>query len=107
VAGPAWRLRLGSGVYRQARLAAAKDATQRAREYAEAFGGQVTGLVEAADVGLLGTHQDQPRALMARAALAGGRAEAGPPEFDFEPAKQTVHAEVEARFTMTQPQFDA
>jgi hypothetical protein len=27
------------------------------------------------------------------------------PEFDFEPARQTVRAEVEARFTMTAPQF--
>ncbi len=67
VAGPAWRLRLDSGVYREARLAAARDATQRAREYAEAFGGRVTGLVEAADTGLLGTNRDQPRAFMARA----------------------------------------
>lgn len=107
VAGPAWRLRLDSGVYREARLAAARDATQRAREYAEAFGGRVTGLVEAADTGLLGTNRDQPRGFMARAAMAAGRGDAGPPEFDFEPAKQTVHAEVEARFTMTAPQFNA
>ncbi len=27
------------------------------------------------------------------------------PEFDFEPAKQTVTAQVEARYTMTAPQF--
>jgi uncharacterized protein len=107
VAGPSWRLRPDSRVYREARLAAARDATQRAREYAEAFGGRVTGLVEAADTGLLGRHRDPPRALMARAALSGGRAEAEPPEFDFEPAKQTAHAEVEARFTMTAPQFTA
>jgi hypothetical protein len=26
-------------------------------------------------------------------------------EFDFEPARQTVYAQVEARFTMTAPQF--
>ncbi|HEY5988566.1 MAG TPA: SIMPL domain-containing protein [Streptosporangiaceae bacterium] len=101
--GPSWRLRPDSRVYREARLTAARDATQRAREYAEAFGGRVTGLVEAADTGLLGT-QPEPRMLM-RAAVAGGRAEMAPPQFDFEPAKQTVHAQVEARFTMTAPQF--
>ncbi len=32
VTGPAWRLRLGSQAYRQVRLAAARDATPRARE---------------------------------------------------------------------------
>jgi uncharacterized protein YggE len=106
VTGPAWRLRPGSPVYRQARLAAARDATQRAREYAEAFGGRVTGLVEAADTGLLGAAQDDRRAPRALApALAGGREEPELPEFDFEPAWQTVYAQVEARFTMTVPEF--
>ena len=51
VTGPDWRLRPDSPVYRAARLAAAKDATQRAGEYAEAFGGRISGLVEAADSG--------------------------------------------------------
>ena len=107
MAGPVWRLRPDSRVHREARLAAARDATQRAREYAEAFGGRVTGLVEAADTGLLGTNREQPRIFMARAAAAAVREDSGPPEFDFEPAKQTVHAEVEARFTMTAPTFGA
>ncbi len=101
--GPAWRLRPGSPVYRQVRLAAARDATQRAREYAEAFGGRVTGLVEAADTGLLGAAGEGRRA--PRALRAGGMEEPELPEFDFEPARQTVHAQVEARFTMTAPQF--
>lgn len=100
------RVRPGSPVYRQARLAAAQDATQRAREYAEAFGGRVTGLVEAADTGLLGAAQKSPprperRAL---AALASGIEQPDLPEFDFEPARQSVYAQVEARFTMTAPQ---
>jgi uncharacterized protein len=105
VHGPEWRLRPGSPVHREARLAAARDATQRAREYAEAFGGTVTGLIEAADTGLLAAGQPQPRRMVAMAARAGSvpaRGE-GPPEFDFEPAKQTVTAQVEARFTMTAP----
>ncbi len=106
VTGPVWRLRPRSQVYRQARLSAARDATQRAREYAEAFGGRVTGLVEAADAGLLGAAREAgPVSFHASARLAGGIEEAELPEFDFEPARQTVHAEVEARFTMTAPQF--
>jgi uncharacterized protein len=105
VTGPDWRLRPDSPVYRAARLAAAKDATQRAGEYAEAFGGRITGLVEAADTGLL-TPQQRPNrvvAFAARAAAAGGGHEG--PEFDFEPARQTVSAQVEARYTMTEPRF--
>ncbi len=103
VAGPEWRLRPDSPAYRAARLAAAKDATRRAGEYAEAFGGRITGLVEAADTGLLEA-QPRHRALAAAKmpAQAGGYEEPG---FDFEPAKQAVIAQVEARFTMTAPQF--
>ena len=86
VTGPAWRLRPGSPVYRQVRLAAARDAIQRAREYAEAFGGRVTGLVEAADTGLLGAAPEARRAPVALA-LAGGAQESELPGFDFEPAR--------------------
>ena len=102
VTGPDWRLRPDSPVYRAARLAAAQDATTRAGEYAEAFGGRINGLVEAADTGML-TPQRGPVAFAARAVSAAGAAEG--PTFDFEPAKQTVTAQVEARYTMTAPQF--
>ena len=102
VGGPDWGLRPGSPVHREARLAAAKDATQRAREYAEAFGGSVTGLIEVADTGLLDAAPPQPqRMAYAAARLAPGAGDQ--PEFDFEPAKQTVSAQIEARFTMTAP----
>jgi hypothetical protein len=37
-------------------------------------------------------------------AVASSSAE--PDELSFEPAKQTVRAQVEARFTMTPPEFD-
>ncbi len=106
VTGPEWRLKPGSPVYREARLAAAGDATQRAREYAEAFGGTISGLVEAADVGLLASEPRPQRFVFSSraGALAGPAAPAGDsPQFDFEPAKQTVTAQVEARFTMTAP----
>jgi uncharacterized protein YggE len=103
VTGPDWRLRPDSPVYRAARLAAAKDATRRAGEYAEAFGGRISGLVEAADSGLMG---DTGRATFMAAARAPAAATAAPtPEFDFDPAMQTVSAQVEARYTMTAPHF--
>lgn len=106
VTGPWWALRPHSPVYRDARLAAARDAMVRAREYAQAFGGGVAGLIEAADVGLLtaaGEHGSRFGAMAAgRAAVrAGGQSQA---ELDFEPARQTVTAQVEARFAMTVPE---
>jgi len=106
VTGPTWQLRAGSPVHRKARLAAVADATQRGREYAEAFGGTITGLIEAADTGLLAP-QPEPGVLRAGLAAPAAVAQAyqAAPEFDFEPAKQTVCAEIEARFTMTAPSF--
>jgi uncharacterized protein YggE len=103
VTGPDWRLRPGSPAYREARLAAARDATQRAREYAEAFGGRITGLVEAADTGLMAA-EPQHLAFTAARGMAISEDEGGP-ALDFEPAKQTVSAQVEARYTMSAPQF--
>jgi hypothetical protein len=105
VAGPWWALRPDSRVYRDARLAAAQDATVRAREYAEAFGGSIAGLIEAADAGLLtpaGEHGPHFRAMAAGRAV-GFAAGAPQAELDFEPARQTVTAQVEARFAMTMP----
>ena len=104
VAGPDWRLRPDSPVYRAVRVAAAKDATRRAEEYAEAFGGRVTGLVEVADTGLLAPQARHAAFATSRAMSGAGGAGEGP-AFDFEPAKQTVTAQVEARYTMTPPQF--
>jgi hypothetical protein len=103
VTGPDWRLRLDSPVYRAARIAAAQDATTRAGEYAEAFGGRITGLVEAADTGMLSPQPRNVAFAAARVAPAAPGYEA--PSLDFEPAKQTVTAQIEARFTMTAPQF--
>jgi uncharacterized protein len=105
VAGPWWSLRPDSPVYRQARLAAARDATRRAGEYAEAFGGQLGSLIEAADAGLLSGNADQGVRFRAMAA-AGARAPApggGPPSLEFEPVRQPVSAQVDARFTVLLP----
>lgn len=104
VMGPWWSLRPDSPVYRQARIAAARDATRRAGEYAEAFGGQLGGLVEAADTGLLAGHAQQGHQFRAMAAAGvGGASAAEPASMDFEPVKQTVTAQVEARFGMLLP----
>jgi uncharacterized protein YggE len=104
VAGPWWALRPDSPVYRDARLAAARDAMVRAREYAEAFGGSIAGLLEAADPGLL----TLARRAWIRRPVHGApqcrRVRRGPaPELDFELARQSVTAHVEARFAMTLP----
>jgi uncharacterized protein YggE len=105
VAGPWWSLRPDSQVYRQVRIAAAQDATVRAREYAEAFGGRLGELIEAADTGLLSSQAAQPqpgRAVFAAAAMRGAPAQEEP-SLDLEPVRQTVSAQVDARFTMIPP----
>jgi hypothetical protein len=107
VAGPWWELRPDSPVYRQVRIAAAQDATLRAREYAEAFGGRLGELIEAADTGLLNSQASQPqhgwRPQAFAAQLRGGPAQEEP-SLDLEPVRQTVSAQVEARFTMVPPE---
>jgi len=105
VNGPNWQLRPASPARRDARLAAVRDAVQRAREYAEAFGGTITGLTEAADTGLLAPPPARPVAFAASVARGAPQGGYQAPEFDFEPARQTVSAQIEARFTMTAPSF--
>lgn len=108
VAGPWWSLRPDSPVYREARVAAAKDATRRAQEYAAAFGGQLGELIEAADTGLLTSQGWRSQAAapvsmaFAAARMGGGHAEA--PSLDLEPARQSVTAQVDARFAMLPPE---
>jgi hypothetical protein len=108
VAGPWWSLRPGSPVDREARVAAARDATLRAEEYAAAFGGRLGELIEAADTGLLTSQWNpqaavrSPRQLRSAAQMAGGYAEEAP-SLDLEPVRQSVTAQVEARFAMLPP----
>jgi uncharacterized protein YggE len=103
VSGPWWALRPDSPVHREARLAAAADALRRARDYAAAFGGQVTGLIEVADQGMLtepsGRRPMTHGVAVSRSTLAEGEE----PSLDLEPARQIVRGHVHARFTMTQP----
>lgn len=106
LSGPWWRLRRDSPVHRRVRQEAARDAIARAREYAEAVGGRLTGLVELADEGLTAEPRPpRPFAGPFAAAVARSHAEAAePPPIELEPQVQVVHARVEARFTMSPPE---
>ena len=112
VSGPWWSLRPDSPVYREARVAAARDATRRAEEYAAAFGRRLGELIEAADTGLLSSQwipqagPPAPKAFAAAARMGAGYAEEVP-SLDLEPARQSVTAQVEARFTMVSPEAPA
>lgn len=98
VSGPAWRLRLDSPVPGQARRDAVRDAVERARQYAAAFGAELTALLEVSDVGLSG---GGPRVAGAMASMA--RFESSEPRLDLSPARQEVHGAVEVRFAMSEP----
>ncbi len=108
VDGPWWALRPDSPAHGEARRQAVKEAVQRAREYAEALGARLAALVELAD---LGAEHAEPYAQAAyggamRSAAYGGAAQAEmAPALDLEPQRQTVYAQVNARFTMTPPQL--
>jgi uncharacterized protein YggE len=103
--GPRWRLRRSSPVYRAARTRAVGEAVERARDYAEALGCRVTGLIELADVGLASNgvppHVRPPSPGFGLRSAAGPALE--PPALDLEPQQQTVYASVEARFYTSQP----
>ena len=101
--GPWWRLRPTSPAHRRVRQEAARDAITRAREYAEAVGATLTGLVELADEGLLTEARARSGGVaVAAPALARGQAAAyEPPPIDLEPQVQVLRATVAARFTVT------
>jgi uncharacterized protein len=111
VTGPWWSLRPTSPVYRKSRILAVEDAVRRAREYADAVGSELTGLLEIADVGLSTVGTSPPHLVTAAAATGVAHAAGngyGPNgtvhhELNLEPARQTVRAQVEARFHMSAP----
>ncbi len=104
VSGPWWGLRPDSPVYRETRQQAVRQAVERAREYAEALGSELVGLIDLADPGA------EPQLEMASAgygaaygAPPSGSMAGPPPALDLEPRRQTVNARVNARFTITPP----
>lgn len=107
IEGPLWRLRRSSPVYREARGRAVAEAVARARDYAEAVGSRIVGLIELADAGLATTPASSPRpsgpvTYGARTMAVNAQAQFA---LDLEPQQQTVYASVEARFQAAQPDF--
>jgi uncharacterized protein len=131
VGGPWWELRPGSPVYRDVRVAAAKDAVRRARDYAGALGSELDGLVELADARLaevrgqpepgtgfatrlpqrIPVGQSQRTSSGESSRMPSGESPRTPPlqlfGFELAPATQTVRATVEARFTISEPDLAA
>ncbi|MDX3855519.1 SIMPL domain-containing protein [Streptomyces sp. AK02-01A] len=110
VSGPWWTLRPDSPAHSEARRQAVREAVQRAREYAEALGARLAALVELADLGAENTGYGPPPApggSRARAAYANTETADTAPALDLEPQRQTVYAQVNARFTMTPPDLTA
>ncbi|WP_338676067.1 SIMPL domain-containing protein [Streptomyces sp. SCSIO 30461] len=103
VDGPWWALRPDSPAHADARRQAVLEAVQRAREYAGALGADLAALVELADIGA-----ESPvayRGAQPPGAARAGAAGAPAPALDLEPQRQTVYAQVNARFTMTPPKL--
>ena len=98
VSGPSWRLRPESAAVEQARLAAVRDAVHRARQYAAAFGAELTTLLEISDAGLSGGGFRVAEAMGAVATFGGSEL-----SLDLTPARQEVHGSVEVRFMMSAP----
>ncbi|MFB7556557.1 SIMPL domain-containing protein [Streptomyces brevispora] len=103
--GPWWALRPDSPAHGEARRQAVREAVQRAREYADAVGARLAALVELADLGAENATPAMPTAAGGHAHARGFGGPAAEPALalDLEPQRQTVHAQVNARFTMTPP----
>ncbi|MFI6767662.1 SIMPL domain-containing protein [Streptomyces sp. NPDC050355] len=103
VDGPWWALRHDSPAHRDARTQAVREAVQRAREYAEALGAHLDAIVELADLGAENTAPVAAPAMRSFAGYGGAPVQESAPALDLEPQRQTVYANVNARFTMTRP----
>ncbi|UGY90808.1 SIMPL domain-containing protein [Streptomyces gobiensis] len=97
VDGPWWALRPESPVHREARQQAVREAVTRAREYAGALGAELADLIELAD-----TDMESGGVLRGFAGTAAAT-ESDTPALDLEPRRQSVYAQVNARFTTTRP----
>jgi uncharacterized protein YggE len=103
VSGPYWALRPDSPARARARILAAQNALVRAREYADAFDTRVLDLVELADLGMLSEASAEPARAASARRLSAAHDDEDEPSFDFTPVAQTVHAMVDARFTIESP----
>ncbi|CAM5402372.1 hypothetical protein SAVIM338S_02026 [Streptomyces avidinii] len=105
VDGPWWALRPTSPAHGEARRQAVLEAVQRAREYAAALGASLAALVELADLGAENAPAPFQAAGSGMRTMAFSATEETAPALDLEPQRQTVYAQVNARFTMTPPQL--
>ncbi|MFJ4875917.1 SIMPL domain-containing protein [Streptomyces sp. NPDC088745] len=105
VDGPWWKLRPTSPAYAQARTQAVHEAVARARAYAEALGTHLVALLELADDGSENSPMDMTIGYGGGPMMRGAAAPESAPALDLEPQRQTVHAHVNARFTMAPPQL--
>ncbi|MFF7180493.1 SIMPL domain-containing protein [Streptomyces sp. NPDC008121] len=101
--GPWWALRPDSPAYAEARRLAVHDAVQRARAYSTALGTTLAALLELSDTGLLPPPTTLRGNRMAFAAATADEPTDEPTPLDLEPRRQTVTADVTARFTMHPP----
>ena len=97
VSGPVWRLRPDSPAAERARMDAVRDAVHRARQYAAAFGAELTALLEVRDAGSGGGLQ------VAASMASMARFEDSELHLDLTPPRQEVHGAVEVRFAMSEP----
>jgi uncharacterized protein len=96
VSGPVWRLRPDSPAAERARMDAVRDAVHRARQYAAAFGAELTALLEVRDAGSGG-------GLRVAASMASMARFEDELHLDLAPPRQEVHGAVEVRFAMSEP----
>ncbi|MFF9197947.1 SIMPL domain-containing protein [Streptomyces sp. NPDC014779] len=104
VDGPWWALRPDSPAYARARRAAVAEAVRRGREYADALGASLVALLELSDTALAGAVPPGRPLGAARMAFAAESVDE-PAPLDVEPQRQTVVAEVVARFVMSPPEL--
>jgi uncharacterized protein YggE len=97
VSGPVWRLRPDSPAAERAWMDAVRDAVHRARQYAAAFGAELTALLEVRDAGSGGGLQ------VAASMASMARFEDSELHLDLTPPRQEVHGAVEVRFAMSEP----
>ncbi|WP_282691725.1 SIMPL domain-containing protein [Streptomyces sp. CC208A] len=103
VDGPWWELRPDSEAYAEARRLAVTEAVRRARAYARALGTSLGSLLELSDAGLPEPGMPTYRGFAPMAAGYAAEEPGTAPSLDLEPQRQTVTAEVVARFTMLPP----
>ncbi|MEV6328126.1 SIMPL domain-containing protein [Streptomyces sp. NPDC051909] len=104
VDGPWWALRPDSPAYAEARRQAVREAVRRGREYAEALGASLVALLELSDTGLAGAVPPGRPLGASRMAFAAESVDE-PAPLDLEPQRQTVVAEVAARFVISPPEL--